>query len=253
MSETQDLLIYNFYDYMKSIFIYSHIKTYLIDPDRQYYEKICGRFLTTISLLFVITVFIKIFIIFVYFFILQFICALISFIKNFKLKACNKSSWKNAWSFIKKTFKRFFTYNFYLYENNVFGGIIVFAYFFYLICSLHFYIINEEQVQSAEKTEKYMYFFYLHFESIVLIQILCSSFYAVRNLKIAFYSAIIIFILLNAILIIVYAISETIENVDGKFEFDDPQKAMNILFNTIFLLLNGNCFYNLLTFKQKGK
>ena len=38
MSETKDDFIYNFYDYMKSIFIYSHVRTYLIDPKRQEIE-----------------------------------------------------------------------------------------------------------------------------------------------------------------------------------------------------------------------
>ena len=253
MSETKDLLIYNFYDYMKSIFIYSHIKTYLIDPDKQKYEKHFATFLKIFSILLVSFVGFKIFIIYVYFFIIQALSAFITFIVNVRFKAFNLSVCKNAWNFIMKTFKRFFTFNFYLFENNFYGIIMIFFYFFYLICSLYFYVLNEKEVESAEKTEKYMHIFYLHFESIVMIQLLCSSFYAVRSMKIAIFSAFSLFILLNGILIIVYVITETIENVDGKFEFNDPQKAMNILFNLIFLLLNGNCFVNIITYKQKGK
>jgi hypothetical protein len=53
--------------------------------------------------------------------------------------------------------------------------------------------------------------------------------------------------------IIGYKITETLEDVVGKFEIDYPQQVMNIIYNSIFLLLNGNCFYNFWTYKKEGK
>jgi hypothetical protein len=49
-----------------------------------------------------------------------------------------------------------------------------------------------------------------------------------------------------------YLITDKIENVDGKYELDDPQKVMNIIFNLIFVLLDGYCLY-IVSCKKKGK
>ena len=49
MSETQDEFIYNYYDYMSSIYVYSHVKTYLIDPNRQRWENYSDIFLLGFS------------------------------------------------------------------------------------------------------------------------------------------------------------------------------------------------------------
>ena len=98
--------------------------------------------------------------------------------------------------------------------------------------------------------------FYLHFESLILIQLLCSSFYAYINfneINISIISGLIIFVLLNLILIVGYEIREKIENVEGIFESYEPQLIINILFNFIFLLLNGKCLYNAIVFKKDCK
>ena len=39
MSEMKDLFFYNFYDYMKTVYVYSHLKTYLVDKQRQEIEE----------------------------------------------------------------------------------------------------------------------------------------------------------------------------------------------------------------------
>ena len=50
MSEMKDDIIYKFYDYVKTIYIYSHLKTHLIDKDRQRIEKITNIILLAFSL-----------------------------------------------------------------------------------------------------------------------------------------------------------------------------------------------------------
>ena len=256
MSETQDKLIYNFYDFLKTIFVYSHVKTYLIDPKRQNYELFFDGFLLGISIVFMASEFFKIFTIYVYFFFVRTICALINFIKVLKQSKCKIDfcqSFKNGIIHFAKDSKRFCTFNFYLFENNWIGFIMIFFYLLFLISSFIFFIMNFIEIKLPEKTEGYLVMFYIHFLSFVLIQLLCTSFYACRNTKIAIISAFIIFLLLFCLTIIGYKITETLEDVVGKFEIDYPQQVMNIIYNSIFLLLNGNCFYNFWTYKKEGK
>ena len=256
MSETQDKLIYNFYDFLKTIFVYSHVKTYLIDPKRQTYELFFDVFLLGISIVFMASEFFKIFTIYVYFFFVRTICALINFIKVLKqskgkIDFCQ--SFKNGIIHFAKDSKRFCTFNFYLFENNWIGFIMIFFYLLFLISSFIFFIMNFIEIKLPEKTEGYLVMFYIHFLSFVLIQLLCTSFYACRNTKIAIISAFVIFLFLFCMTIIGYKITETLEDVVGKFEIDYPQQVMNIIYNSIFLLLNGNCFYNFWTYKKEGK
>jgi len=256
MSETQDKLIYNFYDFLKTIFVYSHVKTYLIDPKRQNYELIFDGFLLGISIVFMASEFFKIFTIYVYFFFVRTICALINFIKVLKQSKCKIDfcqSFKNGIIHFAKDSKRFCTFNFYLFENNWIGFIMIFFYLLFLISSFIFFIMNFIEIKLPEKTEGYLVMFYIHFLSFVLIQLLCTSFYACRNTKIAIISAFVIFLFLFCLTIIGYKITETLEDVVGKFEIDYPQQVMNIIYNSIFLLLNGNCFYNFWTYKKEGK
>ena len=256
MSETQDKLIYNFYDFMKTIFIYSHVKTYLIDPKRQNFELGFDVVLLAISIFFMFLEFFKIFVIYVYFFLIRTIYALINFIKVVKKSKFKINFWqsfKNGIIHFAKDSKRFCTFNFYLFENNYIGFIMIIFYLLFLISAFIFFIMNLKEINLPEKTEGYLIMFYIHFLSFVLIQLLCSSFYACRNTKIAIISAFAIFSFLFCLTIIGYVITETLENVEGKFEHDFPQQVMNIIYNSIFLLLNGNCFYNFITYKKEGK
>lgn len=255
MSETKDDFIYNFYDYMKSIFIYSHVRTYLIDPKRQEIEFFFDYVLLLIAVVFVLISLFKLLVIIIYFFCVQALPSFIKFIKmscksNFKTNY--QSSCKNAMNYLKKVTKRIFTFNFYLFDNNIIGFFMVLSYVIFILSSVIFNWSNVYDIHSPEKSENYMIMFYLHFESVLLIQILCSSFYGCHNTKLAMACGFGIFLLLNGILLIGYFITERIEDVDGKFELDDPQAIMNIIFNIILFLLNGNCLY-ILVFKKFGK
>jgi hypothetical protein len=255
MSETIDEIIYNFYDYMKTIFIYSHTRTYLIDPKRQKIEIIFDYILLVVAGIFLFVAVFKMLIIIIYFLFMQALPAFISFFKTLfkaKFKISCGSSCVNAMNFVKKIGKRIFTFNFYLYDNNVVGAIMILSYFLFIISSFYFNLLNVQDIKLPEKSEEYMYMFYLHFESFFLVQLLCTSFYACQNIKIGISCGFGIFLLLNGILIIGYLITDKIENVDGKYELDDPQKVMNIIFNLIFVLLDGYCLY-IVSCKKKGK
>lgn len=256
MSETQDTFLYNYYDYMSSIYIYFHVKTYLIDPSRQAVEKVFDNILLYLSLFFVLGIGFKIVVILIYFIFFQAFAAFIKFIINlFKLRFRINygSSFKNAGSYLKKVIKRIFTFNFNLYNNKIVGSIMVISYFLFLISSTYFYSENNKHINESEKPEGYMRLFYFHFESILLIQLLCFSFYSCHNMNIATACAVIFWVLLNIILYLGYLIKDRIENVEGIFEYNEPQLIMNMLFNLIFFLLDIKCFYNIIFSKKYRK
>jgi hypothetical protein len=175
---------------------------------------------------------------------------------NFCRLKCNinfGSSCKNAFSYLKKVIKRISTFNFYLYENIPIGFVMILSFLLFIFSTFIFYVFNQKQLMNTEKDEGYMKLFYLHFESILLIQLLCSSFYACRNITLSTISAIVLFILLNVILYLGYLIKEKIENVEGIYENNEPQIIMNNIFNLVFLLLNVKCFLNAVFFKQNSK
>ena len=256
MSETRDEFLYNYYDYMSAIYVYSHVKTYLMDPKRQEAENGFDLGLLVLTVICLSAAMFKIAVIIIYFIFFHAFSAFLNFFKSlFKLKFridyC--SSFHNAFSFIQKVIKRIFTFNFYLYENNIIGIIMIFSYIIFLFSSCFFYFLNQDHITDSEKTENYMYHFYLHFESILLIQLLCSSFYACRNTKLATINALVIFLLLNIILYFGFLVKEQIENYKGLYEHNEPQLTMNIVFNFIFLLLNGKGLWNFVTYNNNSK
>ena len=256
MSEMIDSFLYNFYDYVKSIYIYSHVKTSLKDPERQPIEKATNIFLIILSFIFMISSIFKIFVIIFYFIFIQAFSALINFIKSifkmkFKINFC--SSFKNAISYLAKVCKRIYTFNFYIFDNAFIGFIMVFSFFFFLFTSAVFYYQNYNLIEDIEKPKYYMYTFYFHFESIILVQLLCSSFYACRNMKISTLVALGLFIIMNLMIFIGYHITRIIEEVDGSYEYEEPQSIMNIIFDTILLFLNGIGFYNIIVYNKNSK
>ena len=256
MSEMNDLFIYNFYDYVKSIYIYTHVKTNLKDAQRQGIERITNVLLIIISLIFMITSLFKIFVIIFYFIFIQSFSALIKFIitvfkTRFHINFC--SSFKNSFIYLMKVFRRIFTFNFYLFDNAFIGFIMIFSYFFFLITSGIFYFENYRLIEDIEKPRYYMDAFYCHFESLILIQILCSSFYACRDMKMSIIIGLGLFIIMNIMLFIGYFMTVIVENSDGSYEFDEPQSVMNMMFNAILLFLNGICLYKVLFYDKNSK
>jgi hypothetical protein len=256
MSEMIDNILYNFYDYVKSIYIYSHLKTNLIDIERQKIELYTNILLLILSLAFIIVSAFKILVIIFYFIFIQAFSAFITFIiaifkTRLKINFC--SSFKNALSYLGKVFRRIYTFNFYVYGNIYIGFIMIFSYFFFLLSSSFFYLENKELIEQNEKPGYYMVTFYCHFESIILIQLLCSSFYASRNMKLSTLIALGLFMIMNIMLALGYCITKIIEDCDGSYEYDEPQGVMNIIFNSILFFLNSISLFNIIVYNKNGK
>ena len=256
MSEMDDSIVYNFYDYMKSIYLYSHVKTSLKDSQRQPIEEKTNYILCILSSFFIIVSLFKIFVIIFYFIFMQAFMGFIKFIisifkTKFQISFC--SSFTNAISYLAKVFKRIYTFNFYLYHNLFIGMVMMLSYFFFLISSFGFFIHNIQLLSKIEKPYYYLGWFYCHFESFILIQLLISSFYAYRKMNMSIFVGLSLFVILNIILILGYFATDKIENVDGAYEYSEPQSVIDIIFNSIFLFLNSICLYNVITYNKNCK
>ena len=256
MSEIKDSAVYQFYDYVKSIYIYSHVKTHLKDFQRQPIEVATNYILLIFSIIFIFFSVFKVFVIIFYFIFIQaftgFIKFLISICKTkFRLNFC--SSLKNSIYYLGKVFKRIYTFNFYLFQNRIIGFIMIFSYFFFLFSSTFFYLQNIKFIDEVEKPDIYLISFYSHFESVILMQLLCSCFYSCRNQILSTTLAFGLFLSMNGMLFLGFFITDIIENVDGSFELEEPQAVMNIVFDIIFLFVNGISLFKIIIYKKESK
>ena len=256
MSEVKDTFIYNLYDYMKAIYIYSHLKTNLKDSLRQGWEYWTNVVVFIFSGIFILMIFFKIMVIFIYFIFFQAFFGFFIFLRSLcktKFQIYFFSSFTNACSYLGKVCKRMYSFNFYMFENKIFGFLMLFSYFFFLTSIEVFSIFNLRLIEDIEKPIYYLIWFYLHFESLILIQLLCSSFYAYRDLKITLIFSVVMFVVMNSVLILGYFIKDKWESVHGSFEYELMQAIMNIFFNVILLLVNLISFYKVITYNKNGK
>jgi hypothetical protein len=256
MSEMKDLFFYNFYDYMKTVYVYSHLKTYLVDKQRQKIEEKTLAVLLGLIVSFLILSALKFMIIFFYFLFIQALTSFCKFLKTlcktkFNVNFC--SSFRNAMSYLWKVLKRVYTFNFYVFGNRLNNFIMVVSYFFLLITSCTFFVINNNLLSEIEKSESYLVFFYLHFEAIIFCQLLNASFYSKVPLTSSIIYSFGLFLTFNGILFFGYHIKNIYENRYGSFEYEEPQSILNIIFNSILFLLNFNCLIRILIHKKNGK
>ena len=240
MSEMNDKFYYNFYDYMKTIYIYSHVKTNLVDKERQDLEELTIGILAVLSISFLSVSLFKVFVIIFYFIFMQSFAALIKFIislyrTRFKVNFC--SSFQNAIQYLGKVCKKIYTFNFNLFDNIFIGLAMNASYYLFLFSSACFYYKNIKLIQDIEKDLYYMHWFYIHFESAILVQLLFASFYACRNMKISTLLGFGLDASMNAMLFLGYYINVLYENSEGTFENNEPQRIMNIIIYILILFI----------------
>ena len=256
MSEIKDELFYNVYDFLKSIYIYSHMKTSLVDKARQDIEYFTNNSFLIIVIIFVFGFVFKLLVVFIYLFLIGGVSAIFSFFKSLiksKGKISFLSSIRNGSSFFGQISKRIVFYNFYCYDKWWIMPVMIIPYILFMGITFSFCYYNREEIENTEKTDTYLILFYIQFESMILVHLLCTSFYAHKNMSQAILLGLGIFICNNLMLILGYLIKERIEFVDGIYEYDEPQKIFNILFNIIFLMINVISFINTLVAKVTSK
>ena len=255
MTDVKDLM-FNYYEYIKSIYVYSHLKTNLVDKYKQTTEMVALYLLIIItSLIFFFAMF-KILVIVIYFICVQANTAFFHFLKLVyvtKMQINFKASFKNAMSYLSKVCKRLYTFNFYIYQKIFIGIINMISFIMFLISSFCFEILNLRYISKENKADYYLWFFFLSYEFTLLTELLCTTFYSCRNMIMSTFLALGYFILINFILFIGYQIKELNEDMHGAYETEEPQKIMNIVLNVILLMLNFINLVKIIRYNKNGK
>ena len=256
MSEIIDDDFHNFYDFIKLIYVYSHVKTELQDSSKQNVEKVAAIVLMVLSGLFFLCTIFKVIVILIYFFFMQALTGFIKFLTSLFKTKCNVSlcsNFKNAISFLIKICKRIYTFNFYIYENRLINFIMTSSFIIFLFMSFFFFSYNFIKIDDVEKNIRYLIYFYLDFEFTLLVELLCNCFYSCRNMIKSTSLAIGLFITMDCFLIFGYMYTNLLEDEDGSFENQEPQKIINIVFNIILLSLNSTSLYKIITYDKNSK
>ncbi len=256
MSETKDETFYNLYDFSKSVYIFSHMKTNLVDESVQVVERFAVNLLVIISSVIFACVVFKSSIIIIYFLSVQAMPALYRYIKlliKTKFSINFKNSCKNALMFITKVSRKIYTFNFYIIYSKIVSGIMIVSFWICLFSNFMFNLENKDNLENTEKPKNFLVFYFFSFELNLFIELILSTFYSHRNLFSCCLLAFGYYIVINFIMIIAYSIANYMEYLDGAFLYEEPQRILNIIVFLILFLLKANCLYKILGFKKRSK
>lgn len=256
MSEINEGVFYDFYDFTKSVYIFSHMKTNLVDTTVQKGEKAALIILNIMTGFFLFIVSIKIIIVFGYFIFFQ---ALVAFFKFIKLifKSRGDINWKISFKkffhFFGRIFKKIYTFNFYIFHSRL---ICLFLIPFFLISTVFNFSFNYENIQQITLAEKDDWFFFLYiaiFELNLLMEVICYIFYTIKNIFYGFLLALGFFMTLNIIIIFSYLYTNRYEYLFGAFVLDEPERVLNIIIFSILMIIKINCIYKIAKLNKESK
>ena len=256
MSETKEGEKYNLYDFTKSIYIFSHMKTLLVDKEVQNLEQTLLKIIKGFELAIYAIVLIKIIIIFGYFIFFQALIAFGNFIQLSYRTKCDISIKKFFIYFLlffKRIFKKIYTFNFYIFQNKVISFFLILFFIINIILNYHFIDQNIDQIEYIEKNDSFINLYFSSFEFYLLMELICYMFYSVRNIVHSILFAFGYFITLNIIIIFTYLYVQKYELLYGAFMLNEPQRILNIIIFSILMILKIYCLYKIIFFNKESK
>ena len=252
----QNEIIGDYYDLIKNVYVFSHMYLYLIDTKRQSIEYQFVQAVLIIICLLAVAILFKVVVIFIYFFLIQAITNLISFLCTLCRSKCKVpccSNVKGAFIYLIKLFKKLYTYNFYAFDSTFVGTFLVVSYFLYLSSSITFSAMIIHEIEVEDKTNFFYICHFCAFQFNILMEVLCVSFYNMRNMKKQFCLSMGYFFLLNLLIIITLMFQRLLVNVYGVFERDEPRRVINIVFNLFFFIMYITTIIKLLLYNVNSK
>ena len=252
----QNEIIGDYYDLIKNVYVFSHMYLYLIDTKRQSIEYNFIRAVLIIISILAVAICFKIVVIFIYFFLIQAITNLISFLCTLCRSKCKVpccSNVKGAFIYFIKLFKKLYTYNFYAFDSTFVGTFLVVSYFLYLISTITFSALIIQEIESEIKSNFFYVCHFVAFQFNILMEILCVSFYNLRNMKKQFFLSMGYFFLLNLLIIITLMFQRLLVNVYGIFEKSEPRRILNIVFNFFFFIMYTTTIIKLILYNVNSK
>ncbi len=256
MSKINDNFIHNFYDLIEKVYVYNHMKTYLMDKQLQNEQYLYIISLVIVTCLINIIILLKVVLILIYFCVVHIVIHFFNFICSlFKTKFhINwKSKMANMCVYFSQIISRVYFYNFYKYNNMFISLFLICIYLIFIFSNCIFLILVWIYIEEENKNNSFILWHYLTFESTIIIEFSCSIIYSMRNLNYQFIFILFYIIFFNVILYITYLYQQLYINVEGYKATKNPIKIVNIIFNFIFLVLHLNAIINIKTQNRTSK
>ena len=256
MSETKEGIFYDLYDFSKSVYIFSHMKTNLVDSSVQTVELTAIYLLLVFSSLNFFFFTIKTLIILGYFICSQALISFFRFIKMLFKTKCNinfKTSFKNSLMFLGKVFKKIYTFNFYIFYSKYISTFMIISFWVCLFANFRFNIVNKKYIDEPEKDESFLYSYFITFQINLLIELICCTFYSHRNMNVSSLLAFGYYIVINSIILVSFYFARRKEYLDGAYLLEEPQRILNIILFFILFVLKANCLYKIIKFNKQSK
>ena len=256
MSEIKEGGFYDFYDFTKSVYIFSHMKTNLVDTEVQIGEKAALTILNIMTGFFVFIVSIKILIVFGYFLFFQALIAFFQFIRLIFKSGGNiywKISFKNFLHFFGRIYKKIYTFNFYIFHNRIMCFLFILIFLISIVFNFAFNIVNIAQITFPEKDDWFFFLYIATFESNLFMEIICYIFYTIKNICYGFVLAFGFIITLNIIIIFSFLYTNRYEYLFGAFVLDEPERVLNIILFSILMIIKINCIYKITKLNKESK
>lgn len=249
-------LIYKFYNLMKTVYLFPHTKPYISDTEHEFQESFFIMTIGTVILCSFFFVVFKFLLVFIYFFMIQVIMNIIDFFfpcQQFKYKPGLFQTIKQCINYLIKVICKLYTYTFYIFPNIIFGFIFILIFLGSLICNLIYFSLLKNQIEKERKTDLLYYMFFITFELEILTELFCISFYNIRNMNYQSVYLILYFISINAVIYFGISFESLLINKYGSFTYEEPNRVMNIIMNTIFGANNVITFIKLYRYNNNGK
>ena len=245
-----------YYDLIKNVYVYSHMKPFLKDPERQKLEYFFIITVSVILIILILCVAFKILVLFIYFLLIQTTLNFVRFICAVSKNKCNIFFWKkvkSACNRLSKIFKKLYTYNFYAFDRYYIGGLYIACYLLYLYVNFYFMLIIRAEIEEERKSDTFILIHFLTFQVNILIELICVSFYNIRSMVKQFIVGLAFYGLFNGIVLIVFAYQQLFINIYGTYDYDEPRRFANLILNAFMLIVNINSLRKLKNYDANSK
>lgn len=256
MSFAENAFILELYDLLKNVYVYTHMKPYLRDKEREGLKHVIILTIGVSIILLMFLMIFKTFIICLYFLIIQTLSNTVRFILQIPKTKCNifiGESIKNICRYFGKIFKRMFTYNFYEFDSVCGGIFFVCVFFVYLVSNALFMLYVFNEIDQENKSNKFIITHFIVFESNILLQLICITFYNVRRINKQIGIVLGYFVFVNSAVLLTFYGKRIWINEVGVIEGHIPRRIINLVLNVVFCLMNVTNLVNIIRYDVNSK
>ncbi|MCQ2819221.1 MAG: hypothetical protein MJ252_18315 [archaeon] len=245
---------YEYYTIVKNVYAYTHLNPYIKEFNPDMVEKYFVSVVFVTGLFSIIFVIIKFLLVFIYFFVIRLFLNLkdfvISLVKT-KGRYPYLTGFKNGILYLAKNGKKIYTYNFYLYDKIPYGIFFFLCYFSFLIATFFFLFYIKKETAIYNKSNSFYVFHVFCFHLNLFLEILCTTFYSIRNFSKQILLSIGYILILNGFVFLAYFFNRSLMNDYGSLDL--LSRILNIIIYGFLLILHCYTFISVISYDKRSK